>query len=114
MSVVFGIIGGAKKVAHYWYSDGNQLVVFVKERQFYIRDGRTGHHPVCPVRGIRFPYPGDGTEIADWSYETLGLYYDYEMDAHAPDRSPCDMPKFIDTDPELAWWNGEEGGEEPQ
>ena len=36
MSVVFGILGGAKKVAHYWYSDGNQLVVFVKERQFYI------------------------------------------------------------------------------
>ena len=32
----------------------------------------------------------------------------------APDMTPCDMPKFIDTDPELAWWNGEEGGKEPQ
>ena len=37
-----------------------------------------------------------------------------EIGTHAPDRSPCDMPKFIDTDPELAWWNGEEGGKEPQ
>lgn len=30
------------------------------------------------------------------------------------DSTPCDMPKFIDTDPELAWWNGEEGGKEPK
>lgn len=31
----------------------------------------------------------------------------------APDRSEYPLPRFADTDPELAWWNGEPGGREP-
>lgn len=68
----------AMKIAHYWYSDGNELVIFVTNRGYYIRDGKTGEWPFNPVYGAPHPYPGDGTDI-DTAYETLGLYYGYEM-----------------------------------
>ncbi len=28
-------------------------------------------------------------------------------------NAPAQMPRFLNTDPELAWWNGEPGGREP-
>ena len=37
----------------------------------------------------------------------------YNIDEHAPDKSPCKMPKYAGIDSELAWWNGEIEGEEP-
>lgn len=37
-----------------------------------------------------------------------------DIGAGPSDRTPAPMPKFADSDPELAWWNGEPEGVEPQ
>lgn len=70
-----------RKLAHYYYSDGNEIAVFVQNRKIYIRDPKTAHclYPASPITGDRTPHPGEGTEMADWDYETLGLYYDFAM-----------------------------------
>ena len=36
-----------------------------------------------------------------------------DIGEYAPDKSPCKMPKYAGIDSELAWWNGEIEGEEP-
>lgn len=69
----------ARKVAHYWYSDGNELAVYVTSRAYYVRDGVTGDYPLCPVRHVPHPHPAEGGEYLDFDYETLGLYYQFEM-----------------------------------
>lgn len=68
----------ARKVAHYWYGGGQELVVFFHKRHGFVRDGKTGEFPVCPERGVPYRYPGEGP-FGDFSFETLGLYYGYEM-----------------------------------
>lgn len=67
-----------RKIAHYFYSDGNEIQVFASKRKYYYRDGN-GEIPVCPGRRIRYPHPDEGIEATDSSYEALGLYYGYEM-----------------------------------
>lgn len=68
-----------KTIAHYFYSCGNELVISVEKRRIHIRDALTLDHPVSPITGRREPHPGDDGECVDWSYEALGLYYDYGM-----------------------------------
>lgn len=70
---------GARKIAHYWYSDGNEIAIFARHRAIYVRDGKTGGFPIDPEYSERHPHPDDGQEMADFSYETLGLYYEYAM-----------------------------------
>lgn len=72
----------ANKIAHYFYSDGNELVVFAHEDKLYLRD-KDGHYPFDPVHKRRMPNPGEGTEFLDYDYASLGLYYHYEMDGTA-------------------------------
>lgn len=69
----------ARRIAHYFYSDGNELAIFVYRRKVFILDAKTGEYPVCPVRHVRHPHPDEGRGPADFSYETMGLYYGYEM-----------------------------------
>lgn len=61
-----------RKVARYWYGDGTELVIFVERRKVFIYD--TSNFTLRLA-----DYPGNGTELGDWSYETLGLYYDLPM-----------------------------------
>jgi|GEM_PF-2574310 len=68
----------AKKVAHYYYTDGNELAVYVTTRSFHIRDGKTGHFPISPITKKRDPHPNEGKGFAT-EYEVLGLYYGYAM-----------------------------------
>lgn len=73
------IPAGARKIAHYFYSDGNELVVFAHKRLNFIRDGKTGEYPHDPIYRVPHKHPDEGREAADLSYETLGLYYGFEM-----------------------------------
>lgn len=68
----------ARKIAHYFYSDGNELVVFAHDRNLFLRD-KDGHYPFDPIYKSRQPNPAEGTDCMDNSYEALGLYYGYEM-----------------------------------
>ena len=70
---------GARKLAHYWYSDGNEIVIFAHKRRYFIRDGRTGEYPFDPTYGRTHPHPDEGESPSDSSYDALGLYYGYEM-----------------------------------
>ena len=63
-----------RKLAHYYYSCGNELQIFAEKRKIVILD-ETGQHPFSPVTGKRTPVPDSG----DWSYEALGLYFGYSM-----------------------------------
>lgn len=74
-----GIPPAARKVAHYWYSDGNELVIFAHQRRLFVRDGKTGEHPISPVLGDNRPHPSDGTPWLDNTYDGLGLYYGFAM-----------------------------------
>lgn len=74
-----------RKVAHYFYDGGKELVVFVENRVVTIQD-QHGQDPICPIRRVRYPYPGsagdpDGADQfgVELDYETLGLYYNYGM-----------------------------------
>ncbi|WP_374335325.1 hypothetical protein [Methyloversatilis sp.] len=68
-----------RKIAHYWYSDGNEIAVFVEKRNIFVVDPKTGYDPMCVDTGTRDPYPYNGTPHANDDYFTLGLYYGYEM-----------------------------------
>lgn len=63
-----------RKLAHYYYSCGNELQVFAEQRRIVILD-EMNRHPISPITGDRTPF----REMGDWSYETLGLYFDYGM-----------------------------------
>jgi hypothetical protein len=68
-----------RKIAHYWYSDGHEIVVVVGDRKIYLVDPQTDLHPFSVATGTRDPHPDYGTENLDYDYATLGLYYEYEM-----------------------------------
>jgi hypothetical protein len=68
---------GARKLADPFYGDGTRLSVWVKDRCIFIRNATNGGFP--RLNGHPSQYPGDGTELGDFSYETLGLYYDLSM-----------------------------------
>lgn len=70
---------GARKIAHYWYSDGNELALFMKDRKLYVRNPETWDYPISPCRGCPAPHPYEGLEVSNTSYETMGMYYKYEM-----------------------------------
>lgn len=68
----------ARKIAHYWYLCGNELAIFVDADRYYIRDGKTGEHPVSPITGVPTPHPKDGS-FGSMDYESMGLYYKFNM-----------------------------------
>ncbi|RQR65359.1 hypothetical protein DIE18_02425 [Burkholderia sp. Bp9125] len=72
--------GLGRKVAHYFFSDGNEIVIYVEKRKVRIREVN-GDLPVCPDRKGRYPHPNeeDGVNGSIPSFEEVGLYYGYEM-----------------------------------
>lgn len=68
-----------KKIAHYWYSDGYEITIYANDRRIFVVDGKDGGTPFSKHLGHSEEYPDNGTELADYSYETIGLFYDYEM-----------------------------------
>jgi hypothetical protein len=69
-----------RKIAHYYYSDGNELIIYVLKRKVMIREP-DGRFPVCPDQHIRCPHPNeeDGLDGAIPTFEEAGLFYGYEM-----------------------------------
>ena len=69
-----------RKVAHYFFSDGNEILVYAHARRVRLRT-RDGEFPVCPERGVRWPHPceEDGVDAVIPAYDEVGLFYGYEM-----------------------------------
>jgi hypothetical protein len=69
-----------RKIAHYYYSDGHELIIYVLKRKVMIREP-DGSFPVCPDQHIRCPHPNeeDGRDGAIPTFEEAGLFYGYEM-----------------------------------
>lgn len=66
-----------RKVAHYFYGCGHELVVSMEKRICYIHD-QHGNHPYNPVYKMPHPHPSTGEEDLP-SFEELGLFYEYDM-----------------------------------
>lgn len=66
-----------RKVAHYFYGCGHELVVYMDKRLCTIRD-QHGDHPYDPVYGRPNPNPNNDEEQLP-TFEELGLYYQYDM-----------------------------------
>ena len=67
-----------RKIAHYFYDDGVELVVWAERRDIAIREP-DGQYPVDPSYKRRHPHPIEKGDADDYSYVTLGLYYGYGM-----------------------------------
>lgn len=75
-----------KKICHYFYGDDKQVQVYASNRTIFIRDGHNVNRLlVCPVRHKPYPFPGSGDhdeverDGIDFSYETIGLFYGFDM-----------------------------------
>ena len=68
-----------RKIAHYYFSDGHELVLYVRARRLAIREP-DGRFPVCPERHECGPHPAEEEFDASIpAYDELGLYYNYAM-----------------------------------
>lgn len=63
----------------------------------------------CPQCGRPDGFGGTGCDC----HESFDVGMDPRDFGKTPDRRPVAMPRFANTDPELAWWNGEPEGREP-
>ena len=69
-----------RKVAHYYYSGGKELVIHAKNAAYRIRQP-DGSFPESPVTGEKSPHPYESGEFRSVpEYGELGLYYGYKMD----------------------------------
>jgi hypothetical protein len=66
-----------RKVAHYFYDHGRQVVICMENRRCQITD-QVGDFPSSPKSGLSGPHPSEGCEDLP-SYEEIGLYYGYGM-----------------------------------
>ena len=68
-----------RKAAHYFYSDGNEIVIHVQNRAVQIRHP-DGSFPFDPACGKCCAHPDEKDRDAlVLSYEEVGLYYGYQM-----------------------------------
>ncbi|MCY1376819.1 hypothetical protein D9M68_950450 [compost metagenome] len=68
-----------RKVAHYFYGGGEEVVISCHERQVHIRD-QHGNLLLDPCHKKLHPHPAE--QEADGgipSYDEIGLYYGYAM-----------------------------------
>lgn len=69
----------ARKLAHYWYDGGKEIIVYAKDRNIFVRDQHGEMVVYLDASGRKMMDPFEGTEMGDFSYETLGLFFGYGM-----------------------------------
>lgn len=65
------------KIAHYFYTCGHQILLWVDDKGVVHYKTANGDDPVCPITRKPAPYPS-AVSIVE-GYEGIGLYYRYSL-----------------------------------